>query len=413
MREQGPAESGIPACKGGEAGSSIAAHGCIVGIQPRPDPGPPTPNVRPERFLVIKLADLGDALTVTPALRALRTTFPSARTDVLVTPAGAAVLAGLDSIDRCVLFEKAPFDRLRPTMRPIAAAVALGLKLRRGRYDRVFLLHHLFTAAGRLKYAALLGATGAPWRAGIAEDQPAFLTDVLPDGGYGVRHEADYWLDVVGLVGAANPAPRIEVQIGGEARARASRLLDASRDGGQRPRIALYPGAGSYSLARRWPADRFAEVARRLVESAGAQIVVVGGRTERELAESICASVGRACRDLAGLTDVKTLAAVLSQCDLFVGNDGGVMHLAVAAAVPTVAVFGPSNDISWGPYGGARWQPGVATRSVVVRADLACAPCMYRGYLPGTRHGCRDRDCLTSVGIDTVLQAAHALLTLT
>src|SRR5579884_3350817 len=216
------------------------------------------------RFLVIKLADLGDALTATPAIRALRASFPAATIDLLVTPVGAAVLAGLDSIDHLIRFEKAQFDRIPPSLRALVQAAALGARLRAARYDRVFLLHHLFTAAGRLKYAALVGATGAPWRAGVAENQPLFLTHVVRDDGYGARHEVDYWLEVAKLAGAVNPAPRLEVAIDGEARARAACLLDSLALRDNAPLVAICPGAGPYSPARRWPADRFARLGRYL-----------------------------------------------------------------------------------------------------------------------------------------------------
>lgn len=376
-----------------------------------PDREPPVSSR--QRFLVVKLADLGDALTATPAVRALRESFAAATIDLLVTPVGATVLGGLDSIDRLICFEKAQFDRLRPFARPVIQALALGIKLRKARYDRVFLLHHLFTRAGRLKYTALLGATGAPWRAGVAEDRPPFLTDVVRDEGYGIRHEVDYWLEVVGLAGALNPNPRLEVAVDGQARSRAARLLDDLSISPGRLVIAICPGAGPYSPARRWPAERYAQVGRCLAEQTGAQILVIGTSAERTLTRQVCDGIGVASRDLAGATDVKTLAAILNRCDLFIGNDGGAMHLAVAAGVPVVAVFGPSNHVSWGPYQGVPWSPGVSARATIVRIDLPCAPCLYRGFLPGTRHGCRARDCLTSIDAETVVAAARDVLATT
>ncbi len=366
--------------------------------------------VAPRRFLVIKLADLGDALTATPAIRALRLSFPTATIDLLVTPLGATVLAGLDSIDHLIRFEKARFDRFPPSLRSLVQALALGIRLRAAHYDRVFLLHHLFTTAGYLKYAALVGATGAPWRAGVAEKRPSFLTDVVRDEGYGVRHEADYWLEVARLAGAVNPAPRLEVAIDRPARARAARLLDGLALTDKRPLVTICPGAGPYSPARRWPADRFARLGRCLAEEMGAEILIVGTSAERELAEQVHAAIGGASHNLAGLTDVKMLAAILSRTDLFIGNDGGAMHLAVAAGAPVVAIFGPSNHISWGPYGGVPWHPGLSARTAIIRVDLPCAPCLYRGYLPGTRAGCHARDCLTLIDVDLVAMAARDVL---
>ncbi len=366
------------------------------------------------RILVVKLADLGDALTITPALRALRLRFPTARIDALVTRVGAEALAGLDSLDGTICFEKSQFDRLRPTLGAVREALGLGLRLRRQRYDRVFLFHHLFTAAGRAKYAALLAATGAPWRAGVAETKPGFLTEVAPEHGYGVQHEADYWLAVAGLAGAVNPGPRLEIAVPTGARDRATVLLEESGLAGNRL-IAIYPGAGSYSLARRWPLSGFAEVGRQLLAAdsgGGRRIVVVGGTGERDLAEELRARLGPRGHNLAGQTDVKTLAALLQQCDLFIGNDGGAMHVAAAVGVPVVAIFGPSNHVSWGPYEARVWGEVGAqeARSLVIRHDLPCSPCLYRGYLPGTPRGCRARDCLTLVGPDQVAAAAEHLL---
>jgi ADP-heptose:LPS heptosyltransferase len=374
----------------------------------------------PERFLVVKLADVGDALTATPALRALRRTFSTAQIDALVTPAGAAALTGLDSVDELVVFEKAHFDRWPSSVGTMVQGLRLGLRLRQAHYDRVFLLHHLFTRVGRIKYAALLASTGSPWRAGLAEGRPPFLTHVVADHGYGVRHEADYWLDVVRLAGATNPRPRMEIAIDAAAEVAAEKLIGESdgADGGAARYVALGPGSGWYSHARRWPAERFGGLGRRIARELAVprkvRILVVGAPDERQLAQGICDAVGLPACNLAGRTDLKTLAAVLRRCALFIGNDGGAMHVAVAASTPVVAIFGPSNHVSWGPYGGATWPvpDDHASRSLVVREDLPCGPCLYRGFLPGTRHGCRARDCLRLVTEDQVFAAARYLLEL-
>ena len=82
------------------------------------------------------------------------------------------------------------------------------------------------------------------------------------------------------------------------------------------------------------------------------------------------------------------LVALLEQVRLFVGNESGVMHLAVAAGAPIVAIFGPTNDRAWGPY------PLTSPRHAVVRETLACAPCVHRGHSFGTPAGCAARTCL-------------------
>jgi heptosyltransferase-2 len=95
---------------------------------------------------------------------------------------------------------------------------------------------------------------------------------------------------------------------------------------------------------------------------------------------------------------------LLGQARLFLGNDGGAMNLAVAAGVPVVAVFGPSNDRAWGPY------PLTSPRHAVVRETLACAPCIHRGHAFGTPQGCEARTCLDLIGPDAVVAAARRVL---
>lgn len=363
------------------------------------------------RFLVVKLADLGDVLTITPALRALRCSFPDARIDALVTPGGAVALGGLDSVNDLITFEKAQFDRPTFAFEPLRDLANLARRLRDARYSHVFLMHHLFTGFGRAKYAGLLAATSAPFRAGLAERRPPYLTHAVLDRGYGVMHEADYWLEVAGLAGARNPNPRFEIALDEAARAEADALLGPAKAA---RRVAVYPGSGVYSVARRWPVERYRTVIQRLSERSGAEgieFVIVGTAAERELAEALGAGHRGPIRNLVGKTGVKTLAAVLARCDLLIGNDGGVMHTARAVNTPVVAVFGPTNHVSWGPYGAVVWSDEAALApSFVARTDLPCSPCHYRGFLPGTPHGCAGRDCLLGVDPDVVVKAAMCLM---
>jgi len=111
-------------------------------------------------------------------------------------------------------------------------------------------------------------------------------------------------------------------------------------------------------------------------------------------------------RSFAGKGSIRVAAAVLAEADLFVGNDAGPMHLATAVGTPTVAIFGLSNSVAWGPYTGG--VPG--QQAVVVKLDLPCMPCFYRGHDLGTPEGCMTRDCLAWLGVDPVVVAARRLL---
>jgi ADP-heptose:LPS heptosyltransferase len=360
----------------------------------------------PQRILVIKLAGLGDLLTATPALRALRLRFPDAEICALVTPETASLLDGNDAVDQVIPFPKALYDRPSDLLRPRSGfpaarkAAGLGLALRRSRFDVAVLLHHLITPWGVAKYRALLAAAGAPNRVGLDDGRGSFLTHSVPDDGFGARHEVDYWLDVVSLLGAQNPNPRMELPITHAEKEDGSRWW---RDHSLTPSqmAVLHPGSGTFSIARRWAPDRFAAVGDAL-QARGLDVVINAGPGEETLAGVVAGAMTGPSTILSGLDSPRKLAAVLQAARLFVGNDSGVMHIAAAMGVPVVGVFGLTNHRAWGPY------PPEAHR--VVRLDLACSPCFYRGHSMGTPEGCPPRMCLVDLDPNAVIAAAVDLL---
>jgi ADP-heptose:LPS heptosyltransferase len=362
-----------------------------------------TPNLR--RLVVVKLADLGDVLTATPALRALRNGFPDAEITALVTPHTAPLLRGNDSVDHIVGFPKAWFDDPRGLLRPergSRAAVALSrlaTHLRAQHFDAIVLLHHLTTDWGRAKYRALAWAAGTPIRAGLDDGHGDFLTHRAIDLGFGERHEVDYWLDVVGTLCAAHPEPAMELHLSDD-ELRAGTVRWAAAALGPRA-VVLHPGSGAFSVARRWSPDRFARVGDAMTDD-GLQVAVLSGPGEEQLAESVRSAMERPSHALGGIGSPRELGAVLHNAALFIGNDSGVMHMAATVGVPVVGVFGLTNHRAWGPY------PPAAHR--VVRLDLPCSPCLYSGFELGTPNGCPPRTCLTELEPRQVIAAARSLL---
>ena len=114
--------------------------------------------------------------------------------------------------------------------------------------------------------------------------------------------------------------------------------------------MALLPGA-AFGPAKRWPAERFATVGRRLQRELSAGVAVLGAAAERELCRQVADQIGGAAISLAGQTSLTDLAAILSVCRLAVTNDSGGMHLATAMHIPVVAIFGITNPDQTGPLG--------------------------------------------------------------
>ncbi|MEO8084074.1 MAG: glycosyltransferase family 9 protein [Ardenticatenales bacterium] len=412
--------------------------------------GAPLPKP-PARVLVVKLADLGDALLTTPTVHALRAAWPDARIDVLTTPQAAVVYEANPDVDRVHALDvhargpapvgapvrgavvavagSSPLARGARSSRPIPIARFAQLAriarrartiaaLRRERYDVIALCHSLVTRRGAMKYAALLALIGAPVRAGVAPAgrwRGAFLTHRGLDRGYGAAHVVETMAGVAAALGVpvADLAPRFGP--GDAAHAAAAALLAGAdvRDAGTPSTtttlagrtIAFHPGAGPYSAARRWAPERFAAV-MAAVHDAGARTVLCGTAADDDaLVRAAGAPIDV---DATGRTDVPTLAALLARCDGVVCNDGGVMHLAAAVGTPVVAVFGPSNDAAWGPWPPAR--AGRPSPHRIVRVDVPCRPCLYVGHRLGSPAGCPTRDCLRWLGPAPVIAAVFDAL---
>jgi heptosyltransferase-2 len=369
----------------------------------------------PARLLVVQLADIGDLVLSTPALAALRDAHPAAHIALLTTRHAAPIVQHTRLVDEVLTFDKHTFDSPKALLKPanLRQAMQLARRLRDGRYDTTLILHHFSTRLGALKFAALAWSAGSRRVIGLDNGNGFFLTERIPDEGFGARHQAQYWLDVAALTGASSA---LRPAVVGWRDVDAAWVRETLTDAGvtrrvaptevaqlqnDSPIIAMHAGSGGYSSARRWDADRFAALADALIEQHSAQIVLIGGKGDDSSA--VRAAMRHPALDLTEQTTLHQLAALLAQCDLFIGADSGVMHIAAAAGVPVVAIFGPSNAAAWSP-----WTPNGT--SVVVRSAPECSPCSYVGTGVGLRNGCAARTCMHMVGVRDVLKSAQDLL---
>jgi len=365
---------------------------------------PPTPV--PQRILAIKLADLGDVLNITPALRALRQTFPQAQLDVLLNPHTAILLEDSPLVDEIIRFPKTNFEGLS-AVRPSAwLPLARYMRQLRSRdYDTVINFHHLTTAMGRAKQRTLISATGARTTVGLDNGHGGWLTHPAPDQGFGAKPEVAYWLALAAELGAQPDKTDLQLSLHEQDYIEAEALLN---EVGflHRPFAVLHPGSGGFSLARRWDPPKFAALAATLLDHFALPSLLVGtpsDGTHDVLQANALSPATVPIADLSGRTTIKQLAAILSRATLFVGADSGVMHLAAAMRTPIVAIFGPTNHLAWAP-----WTP--ESPSEIVRLDLPCSPCAYVGHSLGQRHGCAERTCLADLGVQQVLSAVEQVL---
>lgn len=353
------------------------------------------------RLLAIKLADLGDGLLATPALAYLRAALPEGgRLEVLAGAGATAAIAPSGTADAIHVLPSGTGGR-----------IDLLRRLRAERYDALIYLHSLVTPQGALKHAILARCLAAPLRIGLRHPvswRGSFLTHGPPDLGYGAWHVAESFEAVaqaaVDALGLRPPEPwgpaerRLRFGVDAAATDRAAALAAAWPE---RPAwVALHPGGGAYSLARRWPAASFARLAEGL-DARGLGVALVGRSGDGT--EAVRAECRAPLVDLTDACDLATLAALMRHFRRLVSNDSGVLHLAVAMGLPVTGLYGPTCERSWGP-----WDPspdGAGGHQVVTLAGLPCRPCLYRGHALGNPRGCATRDCLEWLTPERVLGA--------
>jgi heptosyltransferase II len=327
---------------------------------------------------------IGDAVMSLPAFRAIRLRYREAAITVLAKPWVAALYEGERSIDRIVLLNGASGAR------DWAAKWKLARLLRRERFDLAVLLPNSFESA------ALVRLAGVKRIAGYARDgRTLLLTDAIaiPRPGEIPPHERFYYLELLRRAGLIESVPEItQIRFDGAAEARRRGETLFKNLGVELPVVGVSPGA-AYGSAKRWLPERFAESAVRLAAGIGGSVAVFGSAAERPL----CEEVARAAkgRNLAGETTLRAFIDMTAACRLFLTNDSGAMHIASALGVPSVTIFGPTNEIATGPLG---------TAALVVREPVDCAPCLLRECPI-------DHRCMTRITPNRVVQAAGELLT--
>ena len=301
---------------------------------------------------------LGDAVMSLPAIRAIRGIFPHAHLAAVARPWVAELYARERSIDHVIRYEATTLGEKR----------RFAARLREERFDGAILLQNAFDAA------LIAWLARIPERIGYNRDgRGRLLTRAIPvpESGETPRHERFYYLELLRRAGLMERFPESEaIRLEGmdEARDAGAAHLRAIGIGG--PAVGISPGA-SYGNAKRWLPERFAEAASRLREMEAAYLIF-GAAGEREMCEVVTRLLkaeGLDARNLAGATTLREFIEMAAACRLFLTNDSGAMHVASAAGVPTVTVFGATDDTTTGPTG---------PLARVVREHAECSPCLLR-----------------------------------
>ena len=325
------------------------------------------------RILLIKLSGLGDVVHTLPVLVKLRTRYPTARIDWLITPENAEIVRCHPALSNVVLFERGDFSKRGRRWHAVLAFLDLLKQIRRAKYDLVIDLH------GQARSAFFALVSGARVRIGF--DQP--VKNISRHGWRGARegswiaythripiptldvHAIDRYLWLGPLLGLDDNPPDLTIHLSSQTARNVQRLLEEQAVPASKALAVLAPGTTWET--KHWNIEGFAAVARHFLHD-GFAVALAGTKRDEARCRQIAAAAPGAC-DLSGKTTPAELAALIEHSQICVTNDSGAMHVAASLGKPMVSVFGPTNPVRIGPY---------QRPESVVRLDLPCSPCNYR-----------------------------------
>lgn len=343
--------------------------------------------------MVIRLRNIGDVLLMVPTLRAFREAFPRAFISTLVNAGTEEMLTGNPLVNEVLVFD--PRWKALPWAKRIAREMGIIGKIRRRGFDLAVSL----TEGDRGAFLCL--ASGARYRTGIFRQDSSLwwkkrVFDHLVKIPDWRTHMVEQMLETPRSLGISPKEKNIEIFFSPEDREMVQALLSAQgfREGDRL--VHIHPT--SRWLFKCWRDEGMAQVIDAIQGTGRARVVLTGGVEPKEL-EKI-ASIRRHCRtvpiDLAGKITLKQLAALSQKALLFIGVDTAPMHIAAAVKTPVIALFGPSGEFNWGPWGDGH---------VVIKKDWECRPCGKDGC-----GGSKQSRCLEAITEEEVLDPAFRIL---
>lgn len=306
-----------------------------------------------KNILAVRNDRFGEFLLNIPAFRALKESYRFARLIVIAGPDAAELARCVPLIDEVIIWGEKGHS--------LFAKLRLIHRLRSRHIDIAVILNpskeaHIIT------YLA-----GIPVRAGYHRKWGFLLTRKIKDKKHlGARHEVEYNLELVGLIGAQTQDKGLCLSLQKNEIASSLAML-APRNDSSYSSLRASPAGASEAIStialhpwtsdslKQWPIERFVELARRLASEGGIKVIVIGGRAEAEREGGLFSALGDKIINLAGSTTLSELAALLKGCLFLVSCDSGPVHLACSVGTPVIALF--RSDIPgkratrWGPWG--------------------------------------------------------------
>ena len=339
-----------------------------------------------ENVLILQTSFLGDTVLTLPLICEVRRRFPVKKLSVLCLPPSGELLQDHPAIDEIITYDKKNSDRGWQGLRRSVLRVK----------EKNFTV--ALTPHKSLRSALILYLAAIPRRVGFRESRGWFFFHQRAERNPRL-HDVERNLSVLQAFGVApeDCQRRIDMPVSPTAQNTVNEKLRALGVHDSDPIVGVSPG--SVWPTKRWSPGGFAALIRMVREKHGCQVLLFGGSDDGAVVEDVQRQCGHSAINLIGQIGLRELAAAISRCRIFVTNDSGPMHIAVARRVPTVAIFcATTPDLGFYPY---------ANNAIVVQRDLACRPCASHG---GRRCPLGTEDCIRQIAPQTVMQAVEKLL---
>ncbi len=260
------------------------------------------------------------------------------------------------------------------------------LRLRKYSPDLAFVMHRAW------QFNVLAYLVGIPRRIGFARgNEGMMLTDsVSPKSG---QNERESYLDLLRLLNSQVKYERTFYYYSDDDKNFLPDFLKQHEVSEQTPVLAIVPGGGQnvaqgLMATRRWPADRYIELAKHIKNDYGGKIFLVGGPGDREVAQNIALKSPN-CADATHLS-LGQMASLFERCLAVIGNDCGPIHIATAMQKPTISLYGPTDPTQWA---------SPDSHNTILYKKVECSPCFHHGKFPDCDH----LSCLTSIEVSEVM----------
>ncbi len=324
--------------------------------------------MHPRRFLLVSTTALGDTLWATPAINALRNSFPNAFIGVLTSPIGYQVLQSLPAINEIFLF---------------ASLFSLRKKLIKRKFDTVLIFHTSQRLA--LPLVSTIGAAHIVGTTGINKGLDSLLTDLIAPS---QCHEILRRLEIVEAAGGEKTSFQLQYFPDSKDFLEIKTLFVQKHLNRKTPIIVLHPG--SKDGYKRWPIEKYIVLGKTLRKK-GFQILITGGKDEDLLVQEVSSAISGA---IPINLPFHLFAALLTKVSLVITNDTGPMHLSLALHTPVIALFAPTDPTICGPY---RTPLGH-----VIAKERTCTPCLKRK--------CRLPFCLLQITPEMIIKKVEEIL---